>query len=184
MGTGKKEAVRRQRQGNINDGMSNVKVKVLFHFCYLSIPSPSLTLSQGENFYRDAKKVKVLKRLKDGKPQRNAQGVITKAASYQSKEIPNARIEPNRKWFSNSRVISQESLTAFRDAVTQKTSDPNTYLLKTNKLPMSLIRDDTSRKNGIKQHKAKMVVETASFSDTFGPKAQRKRPKLDSSTFG
>ena len=49
---------------------------------------------------------------------------------------------------------------------------------------MSLIRDNTERKNGIKQHKAKIVVETASFSDTFGPKAQRKRPKLDSSTFG
>jgi nuclear GTP-binding protein len=49
---------------------------------------------------------------------------------------------------------------------------------------MSLIRDDTERKNGIKQHKAKIVVETSSFSDTFGPKAQRKRPKLGSSTFG
>ena len=48
---------------------------------------------------------------------------------------------------------------------------------------MSLIRDDTERKNGIKQHKAKMVVQTASFGDTFGPKAQRKRPKLGSSTF-
>lgn len=86
--------------------------------------------------------------------------------------------------FTNSRVISQESLAAFRDAVAQQTSDPNSYLLKTNKLPMSLIRDDTERKNGVKQHKAKMVVQTASFGDTFGPKSQRKRPKLDSSTFG
>jgi len=183
MGTGKKEAARRQRQGNVNDGMNNVKVKVLFHLLTLT-HALLLTLSQGENFYRDAKKLKVLNRLKEGKPQRNAQGKITKAASYQSKEIPKARIEPNRKWFTNSRVISQESLAAFRDAVAQRTSDPNSYLLKTNKLPMSLIRDDTERKNGIKQHKAKMVVETASFSDTFGPKAQRKRPKLGSSTFG
>lgn len=81
-------------------------------------------------------------------------------------------------------MISQESLAAFRDAVAQQTSDPNSYLLKTNKLPMSLIRDDTERKNGIKQHKAKMLVQTASFGDTFGPKAQRKRPKLGPSTFG
>lgn len=86
--------------------------------------------------------------------------------------------------FTNSRVISQESLASFRDAVAQQTADPNSYLLKTNKLPMSLIHDDTERKNGIKQHKAKMVVQTASFGDTFGPKAQRKRPKLGSSTFG
>ena len=49
---------------------------------------------------------------------------------------------------------------------------------------MSLIRDDTERKNGVKQHKAKIVVQTASFGDTFGPKAQRKRPKLGSGTFG
>lgn len=43
MGTGKKEATRKERQGK-NDGMGNVRVK-------------------GENFYRDAKKVKTLNRL-------------------------------------------------------------------------------------------------------------------------
>ena len=85
--------------------------------------------------------------------------------------------------FANSRVISQESLAAFRDAVKEQTSDPNAYLLKTNKLPMSLIRDDPATKNGVKQHKAKMVVETAAFGDTFGPKAQRKRVKLGLSSF-
>jgi nuclear GTP-binding protein len=157
-----------------------------------SVPIPhrksfyrALTIAlQGENFYRDAKKVKTLNRLKDGKPQRNARGDITKDASYQSREVPKARIEPNRKWFANSRVISQESLAAFRDAVAQQTADPHSYLLKTNKLPMSLIRDDkTATKNGIKQHKAKMVVETASFGDTFGPKSQRKRVKLGLSSF-
>jgi hypothetical protein len=46
---------------------------------------------------------------------------------------------------------------------------------------MSLIRDD--KPNGLKQHKAKMVVETQSFKDTFGPKAQRKRVKLGLSNF-
>jgi nuclear GTP-binding protein len=48
---------------------------------------------------------------------------------------------------------------------------------------MSLIRDNHDTKNGLKQHKAKQVVETASFSDTFGPKAQRKKVKLDLSSF-
>lgn len=43
---------------------------------------------------------------------------------------------------------------------------------------MSLIKDDETKKNGLKQHQAKIAVETAPFSDTFGPKAQRKRPKL------
>ena len=60
----------------------------------------------------------------------------------------------------------------------EKASDPYTVLLKTNKLPMTLIRDGEETKNGVKQHQAKIAVEASPFSDTFGPKAQRKRPKL------
>lgn len=132
-----------------------------------------------ENFYRTAKKVKQLNILKEGKPQRNADGKIIKAASYQSRDVPNARIEPNRKWFSNSRVISQESLSAFRDAIAQKEKDPYTVLLKSNKLPLSLIRDgQDNRVNGLKQHQAKMTVETSPFAEVFGPKSSRKRVKL------
>jgi nuclear GTP-binding protein len=49
---------------------------------------------------------------------------------------------------------------------------------------MSLIRDDeTKTKSGVKQHKAKMVVAATSFGDTFGPKAQRKRVKIDLNSF-
>ena len=59
----------------------------------------------------------------------------------------------------------------------EKASDPYQILLKSNKLPMSLIRDGDG-KNGLKQHQAKMQVESAPFGDTFGPKAQRKRVKL------
>ena len=115
--------------------------------------------------------------FKDGKARRNAQGEITVSASYQSRDLPTARIEPNRKWFANSRVISQEALTSFRDAVAERASDPYQVLLKTNKLPMSLIRDGDGI-NGLKQHQAKMAIETSPFNDTFGPKAQRKRVKL------
>ncbi|KAL4885526.1 NUC091 domain-containing protein [Aspergillus karnatakaensis] len=158
MGTGKKEATRRVRQGKVGDGMANVRTK-------------------GENFYRDAKKVKHLNMLKDGKPRRDAEGNITVAASYQSRDAPVARIEPNRKWFGNTRVISQEALSSFREAVAERASDPYQVLLKTNKLPMSLIKENQTL-NGLKQHEAKMAIETSPFSDTFGPKAQRKRVKL------
>jgi nuclear GTP-binding protein len=114
---------------------------------------------------------------KEGKPQRNADGKIVQAASYQSREIPKARIEPNRKWFTNTRVVSQDTLKAFREAMEEKAKDPYQVLLKSNKLPMSLIRDGQD-KNGLKQYKAKMTVESAPFSGVFGPKAQRKRVKL------
>lgn len=59
----------------------------------------------------------------------------------------------------------------------ERASDPYSVLLKTNKLPMSLIRDGDG-KNGLKQHQAKIAVEATPFGDVFGPKAQRKRVKL------
>lgn len=118
---------------------------------------------------------------KDGKAQRDAEGNITQAASFQSREIPNARIEPNRKWFTNTRVVSQDTLQAFREAMDEKAKDPYQVLLKSNKLPMSLIRDGKDT-NGLKQHRAKMAVETAPYAGVFGPKSNRKRVKLDVSS--
>ena len=158
MGSGKKEAVRREKEQKVGDGMNNVKTK-------------------GENFYRSAKKARTLNMFKEGKAQRNAAGKITKAAPYQSREAPKARVEPNRKWFGNTRVISQDALSSFREAMAERASDPYQVLLKSNKLPMSLVRDANS-KNGLKQHQAKLQVESAPFNETFGPKSQRKRVKL------
>ncbi|CAF9930004.1 GTPase required for pre-60S ribosomal subunit nuclear export and maturation [Imshaugia aleurites] len=158
MGTGKKEKTRKEKQAKVGDGMGNVKVK-------------------GENFYRTGKQAKTLNMFKDGKAQRNASGKVTKAASFQDREKPKARVEPNRKWFNATRVISQDALDNFRSAMQERVSDPYQILLKSNKLPMSLIRDGEG-KNGLKQHQAKMQVESAPFGDTFGPKAQRKRVKL------
>ena len=158
MGTGKKEASRKEKKGKVGDGMNNVKTK-------------------GENFYRTAKKAKTLNMFKQGKPQRNSEGKITKEAAFQSRELPKARVEPNRKWFGNTRVISQDALSAFREAMAERASDPYQVLLKSNKLPLSLVRD-MEGKNGLKQHQAKIEVESAPFGDTFGPKAQRKRVKL------
>ena len=166
MGTGKKEASRRERQAqskpSSGDKMANVRTK-------------------GENFYRNAKKVKTLNMFKEGAPVRNARGDITQTAPFQGKEKPKARVEPHRKWFTNTRVISQDALSAFRSAVEERAKDPYSYLLKQNKLPMSLIRDsrDKERKDGLVQHQAKIRIEGEKFGDTFGPKAQRKRVRLN-----
>jgi nuclear GTP-binding protein len=162
MGTGKKEATRRVRQGKDGkDGMGNIKVK-------------------GENFYRTGARVKQLNIWKEGRAEHNAAGEVTKAASYQSKETPVARIEPNRKWFTNTRVISQDALAKFRGAVEEQKKDPYSFLIKQNKLPMSLINDNKGKErvDGLLQHAAKIKIEGEKFGDTFGPNAQRKRPKL------
>ncbi|KAF7730549.1 GTPase required for pre-60S ribosomal subunit nuclear export and maturation [Apophysomyces ossiformis] len=127
---------------------------------------------KGENFYRDAKKVKYVNMLKGGKAIRDSQGRIIKAAEFQSTEVTTARIAPNRKWFGNTRVIGQKALEDFRESLGAKVHDPYQILLKQNKLPMSLLQDPT--KQG-RMH----ILETESFSTTFGSKAQRKRPKLN-----
>lgn len=131
--------------------------------------------TKGENFYRDRKQVKQLNLLRDeGRSKYSADGSkVVQTAAFRSTEIPVARIEPNRKWFGNSRVISQEALTSFREAMAEKVRDPYQVLLKANKLPMSLLEDPSK-----KEHAAKVHVAAQPFAMTFGPKAQRKRPKI------
>ena len=52
-----------------------------------------------------------------------------------------ARIEPNRKWFGNTRLIGQDELDRFRQAVSTAKKDPYQVILSQAKLPMSLIKE-------------------------------------------
>lgn len=130
---------------------------------------------KGENFFRDANKIKRLNMYKEGRAIRNARGDIVKAASFQSTEIPNARIQPDRRWFNSTRVISQDALINFREAMNEKKDDPYQFILRKNKLPMSLLEEKT-------EIPTVKVVETESYEHTFGPKAQRKKPNLQVSS--
>ncbi|KAJ2371122.1 GTPase required for pre-60S ribosomal subunit nuclear export and maturation [Coemansia sp. RSA 2607] len=127
---------------------------------------------KGENFYRDRKKIKYINMLRGGRARYDRDGNLVKAADFQSKEAAPARIEPNRKWFGNTRVIGQKALEEFREQMSAKINDPYQVLLRRSKLPTSLLHDNTKigRVN---------MLQTEAFSDTFGPKAQRKRPKLN-----
>lgn len=156
MGTQKKEKSRRTREGDLRDG--NLRVK-------------------GENFYRDAKKVKHLSMYKSGRATRDTKGNIIRAADLQSTDTPTARVEPNRKWFGNTRVIGQDALTHFREAMGDKKNNTYQVLLRRNKLPMSLLdeKDLSTSPNA-------NIIDTESFSSTFGPKQQRKRPRIATSS--
>lgn len=59
----------------------------------------------------------------------------------------------------------------------ERANDPYQVLLKSNKLPMSLIRDGSDT-NGLKKHQAKMTLESSPYSEVFGSKSTRKRVKL------
>ncbi|ORX82084.1 NGP1NT-domain-containing protein [Basidiobolus meristosporus CBS 931.73] len=136
---------------------------------------PYGTRLKGENFYRDKNKVKFVNMLNSGRAVHDRDGNVIKAAAFQSKEAPVARVEPNRKWFGNTRVIGQKALEDFREKLGSKLNDPYQVLLRQNKLPMSLLTDPTKTS---RMH----MLETETFDHTFGPKAQRKKPKLNISS--
>ncbi|KAK9762158.1 GTPase required for pre-60S ribosomal subunit nuclear export and maturation [Basidiobolus ranarum] len=136
---------------------------------------PYGTRLKGENFYRDKKKVKFVNMLNSGRAVHDKDGNVIKAAAFQSKETPVARVEPNRKWFGNTRVIGQKALEDFREKLGTKVNDPYQVLLRQNKLPMSLLTDPTKTS---RMH----MLETETFDHTFGPKSQRKKPKLNISS--
>lgn len=155
MGQLKKEKNRRAHEGKTSDG--NIRLK-------------------GENFYRDRAKVKKLNMYTKGKAQYNRKGDLVRAADFQSTDVPTARVAPNRKWFGNTRVISQDALNHFREALGEKSRDSYQVLLRQNKLPMSLLEESN-------KVPSPNVVEQESYEHTFGPKAQRKKPKLAVSSF-
>lgn len=156
MGTAKKEKQRRIREGNTKDG--NLRVK-------------------GENFYRDAKRVKFLNMYTKGGAIKNKKGDVIRAAPLQDSTIPDARVQPDRRWFGNSRVISQDALTHFREALGETKNDTYQVLLRRNKLPMSLLDE----KDTTESPKAK-ILETETYEHAFGPKAQRKKPRVAASS--
>ncbi|XP_039100387.1 nucleolar GTP-binding protein 2 [Hyaena hyaena] len=109
------------------------------------------------------------------KERRNSRGKVIKPLQYQSTVASGtvARVEPNIKWFGNTRVIKQSSLQKFQEEMGTVLKDPYKVVMKQSKLPMSLLHDRTQPHNS-KVH----ILDTESFETTFGPKSQRKRPNL------
>lgn len=138
---------------------------------------------KGENFYRDAKQAKTVKLLaKNGiasKAIRDKDGNVIQTAEFQSSEAQPGRVQPDRRWFGNTRVISQDALDHFRTALHSRVDDPYSVLLRRNKLPMSLLQEGTATKSS---GKSSSLTSVEPFAQTFGPGAQRKRPRLEGSS--
>ena len=83
-----------------------------------------------------------------------------------------AKIDPDRRWFGNTRTITQSELDTFRKEVKEVAADPYSMLVKSTKLPISLISEPNTRE------KMPPLLDIESFDTTFGPKSRRKRPKL------
>jgi nuclear GTP-binding protein len=117
-----------------------------------------------EGFYRTKATIKRL-RLYNDKPDMAARRI---------RPDKPARIEPDRRWFGNTRTIDQKNLESLRREMENQKHDTFSLLLRKRKIPQSLITPLTSETPTNKLHE--------SFKDTFGPGARRKKPTLKSYT--
>ncbi|NWH76934.1 NOG2 protein, partial [Piaya cayana] len=139
--------------------------------------NPDCVGGAGGNNMRDRATIRRLNMYRQ-KERRNKYGKVIRPLQYQSTVAPGtvARVEPNIKWFGNTRVIRQSSLQKFQEEMETVMKDPYRVIMKQKKLPMSLFYDR------IKPHTSRVhILDTETFETTFGPKAQRKRPNLSAS---
>ncbi|XP_004372150.1 nucleolar GTP-binding protein 2 isoform X1 [Trichechus manatus latirostris] len=136
--------------------------------------NPDRVQGAGGHNMRDRATIRRLNMYRQ-KERRNSRGKVIKPLQYQSTVASGtvARVEPNIKWFGNTRVIKQSSLQKFQEEMDTVMKDPYKVVMKQSKLPMSLLHDR------IQPHNSKVhILDTESFETTFGPKSQRKRPNL------
>lgn len=118
--------------------------------------------------------IKRLQMYRNQKPKRNREGKILTPAPFQSwnKSGTMSRVEPSRAWFSNSRVISQNSLQKFQNELGAVMKNPYQVVMKPTQLPITLLEQKAVQE---RVH----ILDTESFDSVFGPKKQRKRPNLN-----
>lgn len=114
-----------------------------------------------------------LQMYRNFKAKRNKKGKIITPAPFQGWNASGtvARVEPNIKWFSNSRVISQNSLQKFQEEMGKVKKDPYKVVMKASQLPITLLNESAKFQ---RMH----ILETETFETTFGPKKLRKKPSL------
>ena len=122
---------------------------------------------------RDRATIKRLNMYKTHGPKRNRDGKVVAPAEYQTPAASGerARIEPNRKWFGNTRTLTQGALQKFQAEMGKIQKSPYQVVMKASKLPVGLLKETAKTAN---VH----ILKTESFSSVFGPKKLRKRAKL------
>ncbi|XP_063363666.1 uncharacterized protein LOC134652413 [Cydia amplana] len=117
--------------------------------------------------------IKRLQMYRNFKAKRDKTGKILTPAPFQG-WLPSgtrARVEPNQKWFGNSRVISQNALQKFQDEFGAAVKNPYQVVMKPTNLPITLLNEKAKQ---ARVH----LLDTEAFDKTFGPKKQRKRVNL------
>ncbi|KAJ3654218.1 hypothetical protein Zmor_013420 [Zophobas morio] len=117
--------------------------------------------------------IKRLQMYRNFKPKRDRTGKIITPAPFQGwlASGTQARVEPNQKWFGNSRVISQNALQKFQTELGAAVKNPYQMVMKPTTLPITLLNE---KAKNARVH----LLDTESFESVFGPKKSRKRPNI------
>ncbi|XP_044754859.1 nucleolar GTP-binding protein 2 [Coccinella septempunctata] len=117
--------------------------------------------------------IKRLQMYRNFKAKRDKTGKILTPAPFQGwlNSGSVARVEPNQKWFGNSRIISQNALQKFQTEMGEAMKNPYKVIMKPTNLPVTLLNE---KAKNARVH----LLDTEPFDYVFGPKKQRKRPKI------
>ncbi|XP_027340593.1 nuclear/nucleolar GTPase 2 [Abrus precatorius] len=135
-------------------------------------PKHSLDVNRSNDSKKESRSAATVRRLKmyNTRPVRDRKGKVL-SNEFQSKDLPSTRIQPDRRWFGNTRVVNQKELEFFREELQSRMSSSYNVILKEKKLPLSLLNDH--------QKQARVhLLDREPFQDAFGPKTKRKRPSL------
>ncbi|RLN78815.1 hypothetical protein BBJ28_00021193, partial [Nothophytophthora sp. Chile5] len=132
---------------------------------------------------RDKGTIKRLNMYRNSGPIRNKAGKVVGGSLMMKgksggQEITSgsARVQPDRRWFGNTRVVGQKELDKFRNEMSLKAADPYSVVLRTRKLPMGLLQESSKT--------ARMkLLETESYEEVFNGKRSRKRAKLGATDY-
>ncbi|CAB9510680.1 Nucleolar GTP-binding protein 2 [Seminavis robusta] len=141
----------------------------------------------GKSSQRSAETIQRLKMYVNGKPIRNKGGRVVGGSHMMSDragdrkiDASTGRIQPDRRWFGNTRVVTSTQLDQFRQEMTEQAADPYSVVLKRKKLPLGLLTEATEY---VKTNQS-ALLEQEPFQKVFGAKSQRKRVKLDQLMMG
>jgi len=131
--------------------------------------------SKGEkgSHLRTAGTIRRLQMYRNFKAKRNRKGEIIRAAPYQSTldSGTQARVQPDRRWFGNTRTITQDTLQRFQSEMGNVAKDPFKVVMRKSHLPITLLQEKA-------KYARPHILETETFASVFGPKATRKRPNI------
>ena len=120
-----------------------------------SSDNPDRLKNPKDTSLRDRGTINRLNMYRSGKPIRDRKGKIL-GGSFMSRDragdraitATTGRIQPDRRWFGNTRVIDSHALDDFREAVSKQQADPYAVLVRSKKLPMALVSSAAGRVEG------------------------------------